>query len=88
MTCQSIRCDTEAIDNISNRRKNRIQAYTIESMSDGKWETIHVADSPVGDCGVIRLPHPVRADKIRLNITKSVAPPSIYEFSVIDTTTI
>lgn len=81
-------CDTEAIDNISNRRKNRIQAYTIESMRDGKWETIHVADSPIGDCGVIRLPHSVKADKIRLNITKSVAPPSIYEFSVIDTTTI
>lgn len=81
-------CDTEPIDNIANRRHNRIRSYTIECLENGIWETIHVSDSPIGDCGVIRLPHPVRADRLRLNITSATAPPSIYEFSVIDTTSI
>ena len=78
-------CDIEAIDNISNRRRNRIQAYNVECLSEGRWETIYVSDKPMGDCGVIRLSRPVKADRIRLNITSSVAPPSLYEFSVIDT---
>lgn len=79
-------CDTEAsADNFSNRRKNRIQAFSIEALTNGRWETIHVADTAIGDCGVIRMPRPVKADRLRLNIISASAPPSLYEFSVIDT---
>lgn len=81
-------CDTENFDGFSNRRKNRIQAYTIERLVDGRWETIHVADTPVGDCGVIRFPNPIKAEKLRLNVTSALAQPSLYEFSVINTANI
>lgn len=79
-------CDTESLDNISNRRKNRIEGYTIECLSNGIWETVHVADTPMGDCGVIRLSQPIKAEKVRLNVTKASAPPSLYQFNLIDTT--
>lgn len=78
-------CDTEPIDNIANRRVNRIQTFDIECLRDGRWETIHISDTPIGDCRTIRLPYPCKAEKIRMNITRASAPPSLYEFSVINT---
>lgn len=37
----------------------------------------------MGDCKVIRFPQLYRASKIRLEITKALASPSIKEFNVI-----
>lgn len=79
-------CDTESLDNISNRRKNRIQTFNIERLKNGRWETIYMSDTPIGDCRVIRFPYKYTADKIRLNVTNASAPPSLYEFSIINTT--
>lgn len=77
-------CDTEQLDNISNRRINRIKSFNIECLSDGQWKTIYVSDTPIGDCRRIRLPYTYRAEKIRMNVTDASAPPSLYEFSVIN----
>lgn len=76
-------CDTESLGDFSNRRHNRIQAYSIEAFCDGRWSTIHVSDTPVGDCGVIRFRDPVKASRLRLHVIESTAPPSIYEFSAV-----
>lgn len=78
-------CDTEPIDNFANRRVNRIQAFTIDRLTDGQWEPIHVSVTPMGDCLTLRLPYPMKAEKVRLNVTGATAPPSIYEFNVINT---
>ena len=78
-------CDVEQLGDFSNRRINRIQKFNIECEKDGSWETIYVSDTPIGDCLTIRLPYSMSADKIRMNVTSSTAPPSLYEFSVIDT---
>ena len=78
-------CDVEQLGDFSNRRINRIQKFNIECEKDGSWETIYVSDTPIGDCLTIRLPYSMSVDKIRMNVTSSTAPPSLYEFSVIDT---
>lgn len=77
-------CDTEHLGDFSNRRKNRIQAYTIDRLVDGRWETIYADDTPMGDCKTIRFPHSYTADKVRLNVTAATDCPSIYEFNIID----
>jgi len=69
---------------IANVRTNRIQHYTVDIWQDENWVPIYVGDEPMGDCKVIRFPHYYKTSKIRLNILKSSAPPSIYEFNVID----
>jgi len=75
----------KARDGFSNIRTNRIQAYQIEIWKDNQWKPIYVSDEPMGDCKVIRLLHSYQTSQIRLNITKASAPPSIYEFNVIET---
>lgn len=78
-------CDTQtAPDGFSNYRTNRIQAYHIDILQNGCWETIYADTEPMGDCKVIRLSQPYSAQQIRLCITKASAPASIYEFCVID----
>lgn len=78
-------CDTRSGgDGFSNYRKNRIQAYRVEIMQEGKWIPIYVSDEPMGDCKIIRFPCSYRTSNIRLKVTRAVAPPSIYEFNVID----
>jgi alpha-L-fucosidase len=69
---------------ITNVRKNRIQEYTVDIWMNDKWMPVFVSDEPMGDCKVIRFPGHYQTSKIRLNILKSSAPPSIYEFQVID----
>ena len=76
-------CDTEQLGDFSNRRNNRIKAYTIDRYIDGRWECIYADDTPMGDCKTISFPYSYRADKLRLNITAATAPPSIYEFNVV-----
>jgi len=78
-------CDMKnAPDGFSNIRTNRIQTYQIEIWKDNQWLPVFVSDEPMGDCKVIRLLHSYQTSQIRLNITKASAPPSIYEFNVID----
>lgn len=71
-------------DGFSNYRTNRIQAYHIDILQDGEWKPLYVGDEPMGDCKVVRLAQSYRAEKIRLQVTEATAPPSIYEFCVID----
>lgn len=78
-------CDAEAgSDGFSNVRHNRIRAYRIDIMQGGTWQTIYASDEPMGDCKVIRLPRRYATPQIRLKVLKATAPPSIYEFDVID----
>ena len=72
-----------AEDNFTNYRKNRIQKYFIEVKTERGWEIIYVGDEPMGDCKVIRFAYPYTTDAVRLRVTESTAPPSIYEFECI-----
>lgn len=67
-----------------NVRVNRIQEYNIAILQNGEWKKIYLGDSPMGDCKVIRFPHSYHASKIQLEVTKASAPPSIWEFNVIN----
>lgn len=71
-------------DIFSNQRFNRIQCYTIDIWKDNSWLTIYNDDRPMGDCNVIRFPVYYQTNKIRLKVLKATAPPSIYEFNIID----
>lgn len=71
-------------DGFSNIRSNRIQEYNIAIFHQNEWKTIYLDNESMGDCKVIRFPRSYRASKIRLEITKALAPPSIKEFNVID----
>ena len=71
-------------DFFTNIRVNRIQEYTIDIWKDGAWFTIFHDDAPMGDCKVIRFPESYTSPKVRLNVLKASAPPSIFEFNVID----
>ena len=71
-------------DGFSNVRINRIQAYNIDILDNGKWNTLYCSDEPMGDCKVIQLPHEYHASQIRLQVTKAIAAPAIYEFNVIN----
>lgn len=70
-------------DGFSNVRINRIQEYKIQILVNGNWETVYLGTESMGDCKVIRLPRTYRTEKLRLNITKATALPSIYEINVI-----
>jgi alpha-L-fucosidase len=71
-------------DGFSNYRSNRIQQYSIDIWENGQWTTIYTDDQPMNDCKVVRFPRYYQTAKIRLNVLKASAPPSIYEFNVID----
>lgn len=72
-------------DGFSTYRTNRITRYDVEIFRDGEWRCIYSGDEPMGDCKVIRLSRHYSADKLRLNIKAAIAPPSIYEINVINT---
>lgn len=74
----------KATDGFSQLREPRIKAYSIDIMVNNQWQTIYLAEETIGDCKVIRLPGKYKTNKLRLNITKATAPPSIYEVVVID----
>ena len=75
---------TQGSDGFSNYRTNRIEAYDIDIMKEGEWLTICHDESSMDDCKVIRFPVSYQTSKVRLNILKAKAPPSIFEFNVID----
>ncbi|HJA86709.1 MAG TPA: alpha-L-fucosidase [Candidatus Bacteroides avicola] len=78
-------CDTKnGDDGFTNYRTNRIRSYVVETLEQGEWLPIYVGDEPMGDCKVIRLAQKRKAEKIRLRVTAATAPPSIWEFNVIN----
>ena len=81
---QDVKNSTLKEDHFTQYRFNRIQSYQIEILKDNKWVKIYSDNKPMGDCKVIHLPRYYQASKIKLNVTKATAPPSIYEFNVID----
>lgn len=77
--------DTEKLpDGFSQIRKGRIQEYTLDIWQDGAWQTVYVGTEPMGDCKVIKFPKSYTTSRIRMNVLKSTAPPSLYEVSVIN----
>ncbi|MHB9056866.1 MAG: alpha-L-fucosidase [Paludibacteraceae bacterium] len=84
---QDERRSNDPNDIFSNQRLNRIQSYTIDIWKDNAWQLIFTDNRAMGDCKVIRFPLYYRTCKIRLRILKATAPPSIYEFNVIDSET-
>ncbi|MCU4157879.1 alpha-L-fucosidase [Carboxylicivirga sp. A043] len=70
-------------DGFSNYRTNRIQSYCIDILLNRGWKTIYMNDEPMGDCKVIKFPHPYRTSKLRFRVLKATALPSIYELNVI-----
>ena len=81
---QDTKKSTVANDIFSNYRFNRIQSYNIDIWKNERWQTIYTDNRPMGDCKVIRFPVYYQTSKIRMKVTKAIAPPSIYEFNVID----
>jgi len=69
---------------IANTRVNRIMEYCIDIWQNNKWLTVYAGDESMGDCKVIRFPNFYQTSKIRLKVLKATAPPSIWEFHVID----
>lgn len=77
--------DTKQLDDgFSNIRINRIQEYAVQVWDKGAWKTIYLGTESMGDCKVIRLPQYYQSEKVRLNIIKASALPSIYEINIID----
>lgn len=76
-------CDAKSAGDFVNYRYNRIQAYNIDIWQNNEWITIYTSEESMGDCKVIRFPKYYQTSKIRLNILKASAPPSVYEFNVI-----
>ena len=72
-----------APDGFTTERLNRIQEYNIEILENNQWKCIYVSDELMGDCKVIHFPKSYQTSKLRLNITRSIAPPAIYEINVI-----
>jgi alpha-L-fucosidase len=73
-------------DGFSNYRSNRIQEYSIDIWEKGQWTTIYIDERPMYDCKVICFSRYYQTSKIRLKVLKASAPPSIWEFNVIDFT--
>lgn len=71
-------------DGFSNIRTNRIQEYNIQIWKNNQWITIYVGTESMGDCKVVLLPQYYHSEKIRFNILKASALPSIHEINVID----
>jgi alpha-L-fucosidase len=63
------------------RRGQQIEACVVERLEDNSWETVASATT-VGPRRLIRLEKPVTARKLRVRVTKSIAPPRIAEFAV------
>ncbi len=70
-------------DGFSQQRIFRIQEFTIDALEDGEWKTIHEGKE-IGAARVIRFVTKHKAEKLRIRITKSSAPPSLNLITVSD----
>jgi alpha-L-fucosidase len=73
-------------DGFSKKRLFRIEAFSIDIASEGLWKTIHEGDG-IGPGRVLRFPQKLKAEKLRLRITRATAPPSIHLITVSDSST-
>ncbi len=73
-----------ANDEFSNERINRIQSFKIDIWKSNNWETIFSDDHSMDDCKVIKFRAFHNTSKIRFSVLKAKAPPSIWEFNVIN----
>ena len=55
-------------------------------LQHGEWNTIH-SGTEIGAAKVLRLPKKIEAEKLRLRITKTSAPPRIQLITVADSST-
>ena len=62
------------------RKGQRIEAFVIEALSQGAWSKTAEGTS-VGSCRIIRLDAPLKAERLRLRIPQSSAPPVVSEFT-------
>jgi alpha-L-fucosidase len=63
----------------------RVREYVVEAYQKGKWSEV-ARGTCIGNKRIIRLKQPLIADKLRLRILKSIAPPLIRDFSIYNTT--
>jgi len=73
-------------DIFSQLRTFRVQAFTIEALQDGVWNTIHTGQE-LGATKILRFDQKISAEKLRLRITQASAPASIHLVSVADSGT-
>lgn len=73
-------------DNFSKQRTFRVQAFTVEALQDGVWNTIHTGQE-LGAAKILRFDQKITAEKLHLRITKASAPASIYLITVADSNT-
>ena len=59
----------------------RVDAIAVDQWNAGTWEPVATASS-VGPRRLIRLEHPVTAQRVRLRVTQASASPAIEEFGV------
>lgn len=77
--------DTKKLpDGFSEIRIPRIQQYSIDILQNEQWKTIYLGDESMSDCKVIKFPVGYKTSKLRFKVLKAIAPPSIYELSVVN----
>jgi alpha-L-fucosidase len=59
----------------------RVDAFEIEALRDGRWEKIAGATS-IGACRLLRLDNAVAAGRVRLRVTEAAANPVLSEFGL------
>lgn len=74
-------------DGFSRVRNYRVKAFTIDAFANGEWKTIHTGTG-IGAAGIIRFKSQQKAEKLRISVSDSSAPPSFHHISVSDTKTI
>lgn len=63
------------------RLGQRVEEFTFDVFEDGEWKEV-LAGSAIGNQALLKLSRPVTTDKVRLNIRKSAACPTISELSL------
>lgn len=81
---QDMRKGKNKDDEFFNFRTNRIEAYDIDIWKDNEWLNIYHDEASMNDCKVIRFPVFYHTSKIRMKVLRATAPPSDWEFNVMD----
>ncbi|WP_316818866.1 alpha-L-fucosidase [Pedobacter nyackensis] len=73
--------DINLPDGFSTLKKFHVKQFSVELLLNGKWETVFMGDQ-IGACKIIRLPNVFNTRKVRLNILRSDAIPSIQHIGI------